>query len=389
MDPFPASPIRVAYHRIFLPVEINGVQTVGILDTGAEFSLITPELAQAAGVAIQPGVDRLSGVAGSFRTQRAIINKIQVGTLVSRAPRPIRVFPFGDSDGTKLGAQIGLDMLEGFDYDLDLPHQTMRPYRTGNCAVIDPPWRTTSTGVVLSRGTNGRGGPAAFSLAGLPLGDITLPVAFPGGTVNAAFDTGATNSFMSHDAARDAGATSSELAADRVVQTEAIDGRKRWLIFHKFPDLAIGEEELHDLPIGVARYFNRNDPDMILGMDYIEKHHFWLSFTTSALYIDSGEPLKPTPPLDHAHRIAGSAMPAYPPDANGEQGEVTASCTVEPDGQLTACRLISDGGHVVLGKAALRWLTGDYGPIMQPAYRNGKPVRDTHCWTITFVANTK
>jgi predicted aspartyl protease len=391
MDPFAASPIRVINHRILLPVMVNGVQTIGILDTGAAATLITPELAQAAKVEMSPRVERFVGVAGSFSTQLAIAKKLQVGTSVSLLPRVVHVFPFGGSKGTIVGAQIGLDALAGLDYDLDLPHETMRPYRTSNCAIIDPPWRNTYTGVVMSRGFNGRGGGAVmFSSAGLlSVGEINIPVTFPHSDVNAAFDTGSTKSFMSHEAALDAGVTRAQLAADATVVSTAIDSRHRSVIVHKFPDLAIGEEELRDMPITVGRYFNRDDPDMLLGMDYIDKHHFWLSFTTNALYIDSGEPRKPTPPLDHAHRIAGSAMPAYPADANGQQGEVTASCTVEADGQLTGCRVDNDGGHPVLGRAALRWLTGDYGPLMQPAYRDGKPVRDTHCWTITFASDSK
>ncbi len=384
LDPFDASPIRVMNHRILLPVVLNGVQTIGILDTGAAVSLITPELAQAAKVEIQPRTARLAGIAGSFSTQLALVKTMQVGTSVYRNPRLLHVFPFGGSQGTVVGAQIGLDMLEGLDYDLDLPHETMRPYRTSNCAVIDPPWRNTYTGVVLSRGFNGHGNAVIVTPSGIAFGDITIPVTFPTSDVNATFDTGSTASLMSHEAALDAGATRAALAADPTKESTAIDGRKRRVIIHKFPDLAVGEEELRDLPIGVTRYFNRDDPDMILGMDYIEKHHFWLSFTTNALYIDSGEARKPTPPLDHAHRIAGSEMPAYPAEAKGEQGTVTASCTVEQNGQLTGCRVINDGGHTVLGKATLRWLAGDYGPVMQPAYRDGKPVSDTHCWTVTF-----
>jgi predicted aspartyl protease len=387
MDPFAASPIRVIHHRIVLPVMVNGVQTIGILDTGAAATLITPELAQAAKVEILPRVERFRGVAGSFTTQLAIAKKLQVGTSVSLIPRVLHVFAFGGSNGAVVGAQIGLDVLAGLDYDLDLPHETMRPYRTSNCAAIDPPWRDTYTGVVLTRGFNGRGdGGVIFTSAGLlSVGEINIPVTFPHSEVNAAFDTGSTDSLLSHDAAIEAGATRMELARDKTVEGLAIDGRKRKVIVHQFPDLAIGEQELRNMPIGVAPTFDRRDPDMILGMDYIEKHHFWLSFTTNALYIDSGEPRKPTPPLDRAHWIAGSELPAYPQDANGEQGDVKASCTIEPDGQLSNCRLINDSGHAVLGKAALRWLTGDYGPVMQPAYRDGKPVRDTHTWTINFV----
>ena len=53
---------------------------------------------------------------------------------------------------------------------------------------------------------------------------------------------------------------------------------------------------LHDVPIDVTRHFDRRDTwPMLLGMDYIEHHHLWLSYSTNALYIDSGEK-KPAAP---------------------------------------------------------------------------------------------
>jgi len=33
----------------------------------------------------------------------------------------------------------------------------------------------------------------------------------------------------------------------------------------------------------------------------------------------------------------------------------------------------------------MTWLTGAAHPIMQPAYQNGKPVRQIHTWSIDFV----
>jgi predicted aspartyl protease len=385
MRAHPPSPVKLVHRRLFMPVVVNGIQTIGVVDTGAAVSLITPELAEKAGVTSLKAPTRLSGVAGSFVTQTVLVNKLQLGTIVFSDPRVAHVFPFAGSSATDIGAQIGLDWLSGFDYDMDLPHEKFRAYSTQNCITVDPPWRNSYTGLVLGH----RGGADAMQIASLaPLsfavGAITIPVTFEGSTIDAEFDTGSTDSLLSHDAALDAGVKSSQLRADKLVSAMAINGHSREVYEHKFADLAIGEEEIRNFPIAVTKHFDRRDTPMLLGMDYIARHHLWLSLTTDALYIDSGEARKPTPPLDEAHRIAGTESPDYPDDAKGEKGHVQVRCTVQADGSLKGCAVINDGGHKALGAHALTWLTGDNGPIMQPAYRNGKPVNSPHDWDFDF-----
>ena len=390
VEPFAPMPVYIHRHIAFVPVDINGVITLGKLDTGADTSLITPEIAAAAHIEPLKSSMRMRGVSGSFAADAGRIDHLQLGSIGFDGPKLAHIFPFGGSHGKDVGVLVGLDWLDGLDYELDLAHDKMRPYRTTNCIEVPVPWRDTYTGLALTRGmpTGERKSHDDFgALMGIPE-HVSIPVAFPGAVVDAMLDSGAPISMMSHDSALDAGVTSSQLDADPIEEVRGLSGEHRKFSVHRFADIGIGEEEMHDLPILVARHFDRRDTTMILGMDFLERHHLWLSFSTDALYIDSGEPRKLVLPLDRAHTIGGTQQPHYPSDGTQKGGTVDAHCMVEADGSLSGCVIDADGGDPALGRVTLAWLTNGAGPLMQPAFRDGKPVRERHAWHITFQPNT-
>ena len=386
INPFPLMPIKVVHGRVFIGLSVNGVQTIGVLDTGAVESFITPELAAAAKLQLLDKVEHYRGVSGSFASHPAVIQRLEVGSIIYDGPKAVRVFPFAGSRGVEVGAQVGMDWLDGFDYDMDFQHAVLRPYQTSNCLAIDPPWPNTYTGLALRRGPLDQDEHNANDYAAFwaNLGQVSIPVAFPDATVDALFDTGTNGSMLSHESARSAGVSNDELNADRIKKLTGLNGKQTEVRMHRFPDIAIGEDEIRDTTMAVALSFDRRDPSMILGMDYIGAHHLWLSLTTNALYIDSGERRKLTPPLDGAHAVGGTQMPGFPPDAKAKNGKVVAECWVETDGNLTGCHIDEDAEDRAFGKAVMFWLTSAAHPVMQPAYASGKPFRQRHQWTIHF-----
>ncbi len=384
VDPFPPMDIRVVKHAVFLPVTINGINTIGRLDTGTDVSLITPEIAAAAKLAPIGRPLRVIGVSGSFATQSVLIDHIDIGSISFKSKRLGHVFAFGGSHGKDVGALVGLDWLDHLDYDIDFKHEKLRPYRTSNCIEVPLPWHDTYTGLALTRGYPGEKNPSN-SLAFFGFSQhISVPVAFDGGVIDAWLDTGAYSSLMSHDAALDAGATRGQLNADPIDEISGLNGDKRKFIRHRFAHVALGEEEFDDFPVLVSPAFDRRDSPMMLGMDFLNQHHLWLSLTTNALYIDSGEPKKPVPPLDHAHSIGGTTQPGFPDAAKGQTGTVNATCMVEADGSLDECKIRGPAAQKIFADAVLSWLTGNAGPLMQPAYLNGHPIRQAHDWSINF-----
>jgi predicted aspartyl protease len=380
-------PVQFFHNVLYVPMKVNGVETLAVMDTGAAKSLMTPELAAAAHVAITKNAMRMRGSTGSFNTTLGTLKGVSVGSVKITATRPTLVYKFPGSHGTDIGVQLGLDWLADFDWDIDVPHKTVRPYVVRNCFAIDPPWRDSYTGLALTPAINQLPSSVQFIAALAGNRQVTVPVAFEGGMLEAMLDTGATNTVLSHEAAHEAGVTNAELDHDKVVEVLGLSGDRAKYYEHIFKDVAIGEQELHDVAWLVAHHFDRrDDPDdpMALGMDYIGQHRLWLSFGTGALYIDSGEHRKPVAPLDHPHSLAGSPLPIYPENGPKTPAKVQASCTVEPDGGLTSCGVTASSGNAVVDAAVMSWLTGRDGPLMQPAYRDGKPVAATGTWTVTY-----
>jgi predicted aspartyl protease len=295
---FPPFKFHVVHDTIILPVAVNGAYTIGVMDTGAVGTLITPELAAAAKLQLSDRTRSFIGVIGSFQTHAALVKELDFGSVSITGTLPVSVTTFGRSHGADIGANIGLDVLSNFDYDMDLPHGIIRPYRVENCFAIDPPWPNTYTGLPLTRGaTDGlRRDEIDFATTYGELYGVSLPITFPGGTLEAEFDTGSMSSAMSYEGARSIGISSSALDADPFETVVGLNRRGAKFRVHHFPEMIVGEDVLHDVPIDVTRHFDRRDTwPMLLGMDYIEHHHLWLSYSTNALYIDSGEK-KPAAP---------------------------------------------------------------------------------------------
>lgn len=286
-------PLKLGANHIFIPVALNGVMTTGMLDTGAAISLFTPEIVQAAHVEADKGrAHTFRGLGGSATVPQAFAQSLGFGSFMLNGRIPIHVLSFGGSKGTQFGALIGQDMLDGMDYDIDLPHGLFTPYRTSNCMVINPPWQDSYTGIAVTRGAINGESTAIVELAttlSLRLG-ASVPVFFADRKLEALFDTGAGMSVMSRAGARSLGVTDEALQADKPIKSAGLTGVPTELRLHVFDSVTIGEDDFHNLPIAVIPAFDRRDTfPMVLGMDYIANHHLWLSYTTNALYIDSGE----------------------------------------------------------------------------------------------------
>ncbi len=283
-------PVKLIYNIVFVPVEVDGTGTVGVLDTGSDSTLLTPGLVAAAKLKPLPNQPRIRmrGLAGGYDVQAVLAATIQVGALRVTQFNPPYVVDFDGSRAEKVGALIGQNLIDGLDWDIDFVHGKMTSFKTRNCHDIDPLWDTKSTGLPLTRGTNSKFSALANGL-GLVEG-VTIPVEFDGGSLNAIFDTGSVTSYLTREAAHRAGITNTQLDRDPIVEIHAINGRKKKVRRHRVTEFVVGEELVRDFPVDVAEYFNRDDNfDMILGMDWIATHHIWLSFTTDSLYIDSGE----------------------------------------------------------------------------------------------------
>jgi predicted aspartyl protease len=299
---FAGVPVKLVRNSAFVPVKVNSTLTYGMIDTGSDMSMLSPDLAAAANLHADPHQPRRRGygLAGGFDLVYVQPDKIQIGGLIRYHPTPANIVNFA-GHGSNVGALIGSNLLDGFDWDIDFPHDRMTAVRTSNCHDIDPPWDTKSSELPLTRGTN-RQITEIASMLGLAV-NVTLPVEFDGGSLKAVFDTGARMSYLTREGAHKAGITNTQLDHDPTINIGAINGKIIKARLHRVNEFVVGQDLQKDFPVAVAEHLNRDDEfDMILGMDWIARHHVWLSYTTDSLYVDSGEkkPLlwKPAPKLD-------------------------------------------------------------------------------------------
>lgn len=272
-------PVKLAGEKAMVPFAVNDVAGDAIFDTGAVVSMITPDFADAAVPKWKRvgGQTYIGGVTGFSFMQWTYVNKVKIGGLeFGYGPRlGVSHPPKGYDEGKH--ALLGRDFLDGKDLDIDFAHGLITVYATENCVHSEPLWDTKYTGLTMTRIEHDH--------------DVTIPVVFEGDTIDAIVDTGTVHSMMTRKAALRAGATDVELAHDPQTSFGGITGGTRAARVHKFGEVAIGEELFKNLPVVVAETPSTADGfTMILGMDYLAHHHIWISYSTNALYIDSGEP---------------------------------------------------------------------------------------------------
>jgi hypothetical protein len=96
-------------------------------------------------------------------------------------------------------------------------------------------------------------------------------------------------------------------------------------------------------------------------------------------------PVPSGPTRGFSTRPVAGGSPAYPSELESDDrsGSVTVSCHIQADGRPAGCRAVSARGGEPFKGAVLGWLNSGrvrYEPIL----RNGKPVAETHEWTVQF-----
>jgi predicted aspartyl protease len=260
--------------------KINGVESKALIDTGGVVSFITTPLSERAKVHSYRGAVRLAGFDGHEVVSPVVwTNSLQIGGLTWAGGVEFALMGPPHDDPKLSVALLGMDLLDGRDYDIDFTHHLLTIYSTKNCLHPDPLWDTTSTGVSLERTEHDH--------------KVTLPVAFDADLLDAEIDTGAPTSYLTREGALRAGVTKDALAKDPTRDVPGLNGKRKVRV-HRFAQISIGEDVLRNFEIEVDDRPRNDFPvDMIIGLDYISQHHLWLSLSTNAVFIDSGEKKKP------------------------------------------------------------------------------------------------
>lgn len=244
-------------------IGINGRSLPFIVDSGAFFSTISPGTAAELGLRLESTGLEVQGIGGSAgKTSIARVKSLDLGGV---ALHDIRFIVGGSETG--VGGLLGQNILGIGDVEYDLGHGAIRIMRSNGCSGNDN---------------------FAYWAGQAPVSDLSIEprdafhphtigvIYLNGAKVRAIFDTGASTSILSLDAARRAGITTSSAGVERLGLARGI-GRsmvETWLA--PFDNVKIGTEEIRHVKLRIGN-IGMEEADMLLGADFFLSHRVYVA----------------------------------------------------------------------------------------------------------------
>jgi predicted aspartyl protease len=261
-----------------VPVTINGHQMNFEIDTGSQYTLVSPDLAQQLTLPlIEHSNVNIHGSDGDHKARAATIRSLGFGrdefrgkiVIVLPVAQPV---PSKQSDlktVVPIAGLIGADMLYHYEIEYDPPAHTFTLYFAHNCNHAPPPWHGgyESLPVVLTKERQ-----------------FLMPVTLNNRELHATFDTGANNTLLALISAKGLGVTDEILARERESHVTGAAGAVRPSRLHRFDSFRIGYG-VFDHPRIWVLDFHIPGVDMLLGEDYMRSRRFWLSYSMQMLYV--------------------------------------------------------------------------------------------------------
>jgi tetratricopeptide (TPR) repeat protein len=252
---------------------INGADAPFIADSGAFFDMLTPAAAAEYKLPVKmaPWGLYITGVGGEQQPDIATVKEFTIFGLKI----PNAVFLVAGND---LGPAVGLLGQNAFriaDTEYDLANGVIRIMRPGECKSVGLAyWAASGTysEIDISRPTEREA-------------NIVGHAYLNGKKIVVLFDTGASTSVLSLEAAKRAGITP---ASEGVVPAPANGGIgqhyiRTWIApFHSFK---IGDEEIRDTKLRIGELSNlASEADMLLGADFFLSHRIFAAKSRGKLY---------------------------------------------------------------------------------------------------------
>ena len=267
-----ALPIETYRSVPVVAVAINGQPARFILDTGAQWTAITPAAAMRLGLAPDRSRKSESHGLGADGTEAwnydASTRSVAIGAMALGA-MPLHVASIlggtGDVDGV-----IGADILSRHDLELDMPSRMARIYDSSGCAGDFVPWAGTHDWVEDGWAPSNQG-------------QLNVPVTLGDVPIEAAIDTGSAQSMVEAGAAASAQGAEPQGAPSGGSATDGT-GRSIPTTTVVFAHASVGQEGFSDLAVEACDC-DIPGAQMQVGEDYLSVRVVWLSFPTGQVFI--------------------------------------------------------------------------------------------------------
>ena len=262
-------PLRSARNFILATVSLNGRDATMVVDTGAEATTLTPAMVAQLHLPPDGHGSVLRGVSGNVRSANAKLHRLALGGMILSADHSVGVGdmpPFPNVHPAVAGL-LGADVLARYEVELDVPGGRMALYSVYGCAGYTP-WP----------------GSAATPLQRTPTGLAFVAAQVDGRHVRALLDTGARTTLLTRRTAMALGVSEATLAADTSHDGVGIGLGRIVFRQHRFAEIGVAGDLERDMPANIAE-LNLPGVDMLLGADYLDARHAWISYSTGRLFL--------------------------------------------------------------------------------------------------------
>ena len=134
LGPAISLPVEVNWQAAIVTVTINQRRARLLLDTGANVSVINRNAASVLGLTVVPDTKSVfQAVGGKASSERATVQNLTIGGVA------LTDLSVGVNKETIEDGVLGLDVLQQFDADIDLPHGRITLHQGGLCEGAAPP----------------------------------------------------------------------------------------------------------------------------------------------------------------------------------------------------------------------------------------------------------
>lgn len=246
------------------------------IDTGAQRSVITPELANRLNLPHDLNHHtQVYGTSGHQTVPNAFVDNLAFAGIsyphISLPTVSLKLANIGNtaSPDEKMEGLIGSDILSHYDLEFDFPAKRLTLYRVSHCESVIPPWSKPYM---------------TMPMIVTPSHRPTIQIELDGNLATAIFDTGASGERLDPSATSRVGLTNDIIANDPIHAGAGVGGDPYKVPSHKFSRIKIGTETYKDIPMDIVS-LGSNEADSLLGEDYIHSRKFWLSYATQTLYV--------------------------------------------------------------------------------------------------------